>query len=167
MLLSLAMRRGEAIASLARVTGLLLVGACSPGGSSGASSGFDAHNPVRVFADGFEGQGVPLRNGGSVALKGGLDAGVFVDPFPPSAARSLLDLYLRKEGQPVADAEVTMDNDMVSMAHGAFKADDKSAGDGHYHFSLKYPMVGVWRQRITIRASGQRYELPMVVTAFP
>lgn len=148
--------------------GLLLVGACAPGGGSGAASGgFDGRNPVRVFADGFEGQGVPLRNGDLVKLKGGLDAGVFVDPFPPSAARSLLDLHLLKEGQPVPDAEVNMVNDMVSMAHGAFKADGKSAGDGHYHFSLKYPMVGVWRQRITIRAAGQHYELPMIVTAFP
>jgi hypothetical protein len=122
---------------------------------------------MQVFVEGFTGTGAPLRNGEVVSLADGLDVKVFVDPYPLSGTSAWFDLSLSKEGQPIGDAEISMEGQMVYMNHGTYRVKGKSAANGHYVLAVSYAMAGTWRQRFTIRVADQQYELPLVVTVYP
>ena len=120
--------------------------------------------PLQVFSDGFGGKGTPLRNGSTVALGSGLSAALYLDPYPPAGISLWLDLYLSRDGRPQGDAEIVLQNEMVYMDHGSTQVKGNSAGDGHYLFALRFPMIGFWRQHITIRLTEETYQLPLMVT---
>lgn len=126
-------------------------------------------SPLQVFPQGFDaaGSSKPLVNGGTVDLGRGLSAEVFMDPYPPAGSISWFDLYLLDEGRPLADAEVRVEMEMAYMSHGVSKRFPKTSAGGHYVFMLEHPMVGVWRNRVTIQQSGRRDELPLVMTVLP
>lgn len=108
-----------------------------------------------------------LRNGGQVVLADGLATEIYLDPYPPSALRSTMDVYLTRDGRALADAGVGIDYDMLAMGHGPFSAEAKNIGGGHYLVSLDYIMFGPWEQVATIRIGLQRIRLPVIVVAYP
>ena len=117
-----------------------------------------------MFSDGFAGKGTPLRNGSAVPLGGGLSAALYLDPYPPAGISSWLDLYLSRDGEAQGEAEIVLQNEMAYMDHGTTQVKGSSAGDGHYLFALRFPMIGFWRQHITIRLAEETYQLPLMVT---
>src|SRR6266545_1012191 len=88
-------------------------------------------NPLEVFQDGFVGRGQPLRNGGAVPLGGDVRAEIFIDPYPATGGSSWLDLYLASNGQPIKNAAVVTDSEMLYMSHAALHQDGRTLGDGH------------------------------------
>jgi hypothetical protein len=124
---------------------------------------------VQVFPKGFDATASPraLVNGGTVDLGRGLSAEVFMDPYPPSGSTCWFDLYLQQEGRPLADADVRVELEMTYMSHGVSKPLPKSSAAGHYLFMLEHPMVGLWRNRVTIQHAGRQDELSLVMTVLP
>jgi hypothetical protein len=108
-----------------------------------------------------------IRNGGEVRLGEDTAIEVFVDPYPPSTLTSWLDIYLTREGEPVADASMGIEYDMLAMAHGPFWDEADNIGGGHYLFSLQYIMYGAWDQMITVRIGLERHRFPIVLVAYP
>lgn len=117
----------------------------------------------------FNEERIALRNGGRFNLGDGLSVEVFVDPYPPTRLKAWVDLYLTREpgGQPVTDAEIIMEYDMLFMYHGPFKAIGDNLGDGHYLFELDYIMFGAWDQGVEIRLPDKRYETVLIIIAYP
>ena len=110
---------------------------------------------------------VYIRNGGTVMLGDGLAAEIFVDPYPPSTLRTWVDFYLTQDGEPVEDASIGVDYDMLSMVHGPFSGPAEKLGGGHYLSQLNYIMFGAWDQTITIRIGLDRIKIPLVLVAYP
>ena len=108
-----------------------------------------------------------IRNGGEVRLGEDTAIEVFVDPYPPSTLTSWLDIYLTRDGEPVADASMGIEYDMLAMAHGPFWDEADNIGGGHYLFSLQYIMYGAWDQMITVRIGLERHRFPLVLVAYP
>lgn len=108
-----------------------------------------------------------IRNGGEVRLGEDTAVEVFVDPYPPSTLTSWLDIYLTRDGEPVADASMGIEYDMLAMAHGPFWGEADNIGGGHYLFSLQYIMYGAWDQMITVRIGLERHRFPLVLVAYP
>ncbi len=108
-----------------------------------------------------------IRNGGQVVLDDGLAVELFLDPYPPTTLRSWLDFYLTKDGEPVTDASMGIEYDMLAMAHGSFWGEAEKLGGGHYLFTLDYIMYGAWDQLVTVRYGGRNYRLPVVIVAYP
>lgn len=135
-----------------------------PGVPASSIAGKD-HRIETVYND----QRIALRNGGRINLGDGLSMEVFVDPYPPTRLKAWVDLYLTREpdGQPVTDAEISMEYDMLFMYHGPFKATADNLGDGHYLFTLDYIMYGAWDQGVEIRLPDERYETVLIVIAYP
>lgn len=108
-----------------------------------------------------------IRNGGQVVLRDGLAVEIYVDPYPPATLRTWLDFYLTKGGEPVTNASMGMDFDMLAMEHGPFWSEAENLGGGHYTFTLDYIMFGPWDQLVTIRYGLERIKLPVVLVAYP
>jgi hypothetical protein len=108
-----------------------------------------------------------IRNGGRLELGGDLAVEIYLDPYPPTALHSVVDLYLTREGEPVTDASIDVEFDMLSMAHGPFVATAKQIGGGHHLATLNYIMFGAWDQFVTIRNGLERIRFPVVIVAYP
>ncbi len=108
-----------------------------------------------------------IRNGGQILLSDGLAAEIFLDPYPPSALRSTMDVYLTRDGRALADGGVEVAYDMLAMGHGSVSAEAQNIGGGHYLLPLDYIMFGPWEQIVTIRIGLQRIRLPIIVVAYP
>lgn len=110
---------------------------------------------------------VPLRNGQAVPLGDGVDAEVFLAPYPPVglSAKVDSDIYLvRDTGEPIPDGAVTVVYDMLTMTHGPFEVAFENLGNGHYLATLDFLMFGAWRLDFTIETpEGGRYTLPLAV----
>jgi hypothetical protein len=166
----------DARALVATACSLLLLEACAPGSEVRSEEARNAapvssarQSPLQVFPKGFDATGSPMAliNGGTVELGRGLSAEVFMDPYPASGSTSWFDLYLLREDRPLADAEVRVELEMAYMSHGVSKPLPQTSADGHYLFVLEHPMVGLWRNRITIQQAGRQDELSLVMTVLP
>lgn len=115
----------------------------------------------------INGETIYIKNGGQVVLGDGLVAEIFVDPYPPSTLRSWLDIYLTQDGEPVTDASIGIEYDMLAMLHGPFWGEAEKLGGGHYLFILDYIMFGAWDQAVTIRMGLERIRFPVVLVAYP
>jgi len=108
-----------------------------------------------------------IRNGGRVELGDDLAVEIYLDPYPPTSLHSVVDLYLTQAGEPVTDASIDVEFDMLSMAHGPFMATAKQIGGGHHLATLDYIMFGAWDQFVTIRQGLERFRFPVVIVAYP
>lgn len=115
----------------------------------------------------LNGETVYIRNGSQVFLGDGLAVEIFVDPYPPSTLRTWVDLYLTRDGEPVTDASMGIEYDMLAMVHGPFSGVAEKLGGGHYLFTLDYIMFGPWDQAVTIRIGLERIRFPIVLVAYP
>jgi YtkA-like protein len=140
------------------------------GGAGAASRGVpvDSRDAVgKRLAITLDEETVYIKNGGRVDLDDGLAAEIYLDPYPPTALRSMIDVRLTQDGQALTDAGLQIDYDMLAMAHGPFSAEAKNIGGGHYLVSLDYIMFGPWEQVITIRIGLERIRVPILVVAYP
>lgn len=115
----------------------------------------------------LDGETIYIRNGGQIILDDDLIAEIYLDPYPPSTLSSIMDVYLTRDGSPLADGGVEIAYEMLAMAHGPFSAEAKKIGGGHYLVPLDYIMFGPWEQVVTIRIGLQRIHLPILVVAYP
>ena len=129
----------------------------------------DGESRLYVKFEGADSPRVPIRNGGLVHLAGGLDAEVFVDPYPTDNLTAWIDLYLELDGKPVSDAHTVILYDMWSMGHGPYVGKSDAATDGHYVFRLDYIMFGAWEQVLEVRMPGsdEVERLTVIVVAVP
>jgi hypothetical protein len=129
----------------------------------------DGESRLYVKYEGVEGSGIPIRNGGLIHLPGGIDAEIFVDPYPTDSLTAWLDLYLERDGLPVTDAEALILYDMWSMGHGPYTGQSEAATDGHYVFRLDYVMFGAWEQVLEVRTPGvdEVASLGVIIVAVP
>ncbi|NQW18268.1 MAG: hypothetical protein HQ478_12365 [Chloroflexi bacterium] len=112
----------------------------------------------------------PLRNGGAIRLADDLMAEIFIDPYPTNTLTAWLDLYLHDgSGEPVKGADVAIDYDMFSMAHGPFSGSSQDSATGHYIFRLDYIMFGPWAQLLQVQApnSKEEHRLEVTIVAVP
>jgi len=110
---------------------------------------------------------VYIKNGGQVVLGDGRVIEIYLDPYPPTTLRTYMDIYLEENGEPLDDASIGMEFDMLSMVHGPFFGEAEKVGDGHYLLTLDYIMFGAWDQTVTIRIGLDRIRVPVVVVAYP
>jgi len=110
---------------------------------------------------------VYIKNGGQVVLGGGRVIEIYLDPYPPTTLRTYMDVYLEENGEPLDDAGIGMEYDMLAMVHGPFFGEAEKVGDGHYLLTLDYIMFGAWDQTVTIRIGLDRIRVPVVVVAYP
>lgn len=115
----------------------------------------------------LDGKTTYVKNGGRIILGDGRVVEVFVDPYPPSTLRAWLDLYLTQDGEPIEDASIRIEYDMLAMVHGPFTAVAENVGGGHYLFTLDYIMFGPWDQALTISLGLDRIKFPLVLVAYP
>lgn len=129
----------------------------------------DGESRLYVKFEGVKNTGIPIRNGGLVHLGGGLDAEVFVDPYPTDRLTAWLDLYLELDGRPVNDAHTVILYDMWSMGHGPYVGKSDAATDGHYVFRLDYIMFGAWEQVLEVRMPGtdEVQRLTVIIVSLP
>jgi hypothetical protein len=99
---------------------------------------------------------VPVPNGGIIPLENDLQAEVFIAPYPPTNFSADVDLYLTTgDGQPVTEAEINIEYDMMYMNHGPSEAKHVNLGNGHYLISYDFFMYGPWIQDTWIKMPGQ------------
>lgn len=129
----------------------------------------DGESRLYVKFEGVENAGIPIRNGGLVHMGDGLDAEIFIDPYPTNNLTAWLDLYLEKDGVPVSDAHTVILYDMWSMGHGPYVGKSDAATGGHYVFRLDYIMFGAWEQVLEVRLAGtdEVQRLTVIVVAVP
>jgi hypothetical protein len=108
-----------------------------------------------------------VKNGGQVVLGNGRVIELFVDPWPPSTLRAYLDIYLEENGEPLEDASIGIEYDMLAMVHGPFFGSSDNIGAGHYVVTMDYIMFGPWDQAVTIRIGLDRIRIPVVIVAYP
>ena len=113
------------------------------------------------------GETVFIRNGGRVELGDDVAVEIYLDPYPPTTLHSVVDLYLTRDGEPVTDASIDVEFDMLAMVHGPFVATAKKIGAGHHLATLDYIMFGAWDQFVTIRQGLERVRFPVVIVAYP
>ncbi|MEE8330329.1 MAG: hypothetical protein V3R84_01000 [Acidimicrobiia bacterium] len=111
-----------------------------------------------------------LANGGVVALTDDLNMQVSLSPYPPTTFDIDIDLFLTNAaGQPIVDASISADWDMILMWHGPFETDFQSLGDGHYAASFDLFMVGPWEvaTQVTSPVLDQPVALPLTIYVWP
>ncbi len=128
-------------------------------------------NLLQVKVQDTEGRRISMKNGGSIRLRDGLVAEVFVDPFPTHTLTAWVDLYLHDgSGNEFVDVKVQIDYDMYSMGHGPFYTIADKSPNGHYTFRLDYVMFGPWMQLLAIPdpdLDDVEYILEVVIVAVP
>jgi hypothetical protein len=102
-----------------------------------------------------DGLGIPVPNGGTIDLGGGIEVAVTVRPYPPiNFDPAGVDFVVTRNGAPIPGATMTISYDMRFMAHGPFPlqagATDTGAFTSEYHFF----MFGPWQIDANVAAPG-------------
>ena len=82
-----------------------------------------------------------------------------VNPNPPLITRPAtlsIQLLSSTTQQPVTDAHITLQSEMVEMDMGTDKADAHPQTGGIYLANLQFPMSGLWRVHVNISTPGTR-----------
>jgi hypothetical protein len=87
---------------------------------------------------------------------GDLFVWIYSDPNPPIRGGNTFEAFVTDaNGQPITDAKITFDIDMINMSHGKNVVDATSMGEGHYIGNVHFLMSGPWRVLVAIERSGQ------------
>lgn len=125
---------------------------------------------LQIKYEGSGGDRVPMKNGGTVRLREGLVAEIFVDPFPTNSLTAWIDVYLHTgAGSDFQGANVVISYDMLAMGHGPFLGSADKNPNGHYTFRLDYVMFGSWTHHLAIQdpETNDEYRLEIIVVAVP
>lgn len=158
------MREASIVLALLSVLGLV---AC--GGGSAEPSSPDQAGPARETSapsgprlwikEGGTTQ--PFDNGRSVSIDG-TDVEIYVSPYPPGRTANI-DFYLTRNGQPVENANVSLQYDMTVMDHGPFKLLAVPTGRGHFLAPVEFLMTGDFWLNVSLSLGGQESVISMLV----
>lgn len=109
------------------------------------------------------GDPVPFNNGETLKIDD-LDVTVFVTPYPPPRAANI-DFGVERNGAVLDDANVTMQYDMTTMAHGPFRLLAIPAGRGHYVVPVEFEMEGDFYLNVAVDTGAREYILQLGVRA--
>lgn len=88
---------------------------------------------------------IAIPNGGLIPWSENIQLEVFIAPYPPTGFDVDVDFYLTTlDGEPITDAEIEIDYDMMFMAHGPFFNTPNNLNNGHYISSYDFFMFGPW-----------------------
>ena len=150
-----------------------VVGVAYDDGETGVieSSVDHEQNLLQVKVQGTEGRRISMKNGGSIRLRDGFVAEIFIDPYPTHTLTAWVDLYLHDgNDSEFNDVKTQIDYDMYSMGHGPFFTVTDKSPNGHYTFRLDYVMFGPWMQLFSIpdpELPDTEYTLEVVIVAVP
>ena len=150
-----------------------VVGVAYDDGETGVieSSVDHEQNLLQVKVQGTEGRRISMKNGGSIRLRDGFVAEIFIDPYPTHTLTAWVDLYLHDgNDSEFKDVKAQIDYDMYSMGHGPFFTITDKSPNGHYTFRLDYVMFGPWMQLFSIpdpEIPDTEYTLEVVIVAVP
>lgn len=81
---------------------------------------------------------------------------ITLKPFP-ARQKNKIELYFEgKNGQPVDNANVTIQCEMTDMSHEIAPISAIPKGEGHYLASLDLPMEGLWQLNVNITSPGAK-----------
>ena len=148
---------------------LLIVAAVACGGGSVAAPTGNDRSPSNGAAQEQRlwikrGEDVqPFKNGDEVSA-GGMNAEIFVSPYPPGRSANI-DFYLTRGGEPVEDADVSLQYDMTVMEHGPFELLAVPTGRGHYLAPMDFVMDGNFWLNVSVDAAGDESVINLLVKA--
>ena len=92
---------------------------------------------------------IVLNNGQPIETEQG-KLGITLKPFPPRQ-KNKIELYLEdKNTQPINNAGVTIQCEMLDMTHEIAPIPAIQKEEGHYSANLELPMKGLWQLKIAI-----------------
>lgn len=99
--------------------------------------------------------GVP--EGTAVQKVGGLNVALTLNPYPPVSMQpaKFVVVLTDENGQPVSDAQVTLDLTMPSMPMPNNKPEAAYDADGRYQADGRFTMRGGWRIEVIITRGGE------------
>lgn len=132
----------------------------------GNGSGSSGESISRILVD-LDGDQIELSNGGSVNLEDKYQVEIFISPYPPRDYAVDMDLYLTTmDGETIQDAEITIEYDMIFMAHGPYFAELQPIGAGHYLSSYEFFMYGPWLLDVSINLIDEANPLELPITLY-
>lgn len=111
-----------------------------------------------------------IPNGGSIPWDENMQLEVFISPYPPTGFSVDVDYYLTTlEGEPISDANIEVDYDMMFMAHGPFFNSLNNLGNGHYITTYDFFMYGPWiiETYIVAPTQGESAHVPISIYVWP
>ena len=109
-------------------------------------------NPLTAAA------GETLPEGTAAQNADGLTVAFSLSPYPPAGFdQSTFSVTLTDEsGQPVTDAEITLDLTMPAMPMPLNKFDLPTSGGGVYQSNGRFTMRGLWQIEVIIQRGGEK-----------
>lgn len=145
---------------------LLSVAACggsaSPADVAGSPSPEAASEEQRLWIKQGD-ETLAFSNGDEVASNG-ITAEIFVSPYPPGRSANI-DFYLTRAGEPIEDANVSLQYDMTVMEHGPFELLAVPTGRGHYLAPMDFVMDGNFWLNVSVDAAGDESVINLLVKA--
>jgi hypothetical protein len=81
---------------------------------------------------------------------------IYSNPNPPIRGENVFEAVVTDaNGQPVTDAKISFDFDMINMSHGKNIVEATPLGEGHYAGKVHFLMPGPWRVIVAIERSEQ------------
>ncbi|MDO8614332.1 MAG: FixH family protein [Dehalococcoidia bacterium] len=105
----------------------------------------------------------PFKNGDEVSA-GGMNAEIFVSPYPPGRSANI-DFYLTRGGEPIENANVSLQYDMTVMEHGPFELLAVPTGRGHYLAALDFVMNGDFWLNVSLDIANDESIINLLVRA--
>ena len=93
-----------------------------------------------------------------------MNAEIFVSPYPPGRTANI-DFYLTRAGEPIEDADISLQYDMTVMEHGPFELLAVPTGRGHYLAPMDFVMDGDFWLNVSVDADGEESIINMLVRA--
>ena len=155
----------QALPALAFFMLLLAVAAC--GGSAAPADG-DRSSPEAAAEE----QRLWIKHGeetlafanGDEVTSGGITAEIFVSPYPPGRSANI-DFYLTRGGEPIEEANVSLQYDMTVMEHGPFELLAVPTGRGHYLAALDFIMNGDFWLNVSLDIANDESIINLLVRA--
>ena len=126
-----------------------------------------AYSRIKVLIDNSP---VPVTNGGLIPNGEDMKVEIFISPYPPTGFNVDVDFYITTaDDEPIVDAEIFVEYDMMFMLHGPFFTSPKSLNNGHYISSYDFYMYGPWVLETFITAPSyvSSSEIPISIYVWP
>ena len=123
----------------------------------------EAGNPGPVLYKLDTGDPVAFNNGETLKA-GDLDVTIFVSPYPPPRTANI-DFGVTRAGAALDAANITLQYDMTTMAHGPFKLLAIPAGPGHYVVPVEFDMAGDFYLNVALDDGVKEHILQLGVRA--
>lgn len=123
------------------------------GGSGGLAAVTEEGETIPVPSDAPE-----LPESAAAQSIANLNVTLAISPYPPTSFQNgTFDITLTDDqGQPVTDAEISLDLTMPGMWMPPSKPETQNVGNGEYEASAFWTMRGLWRIEVIIERGGEK-----------